>query len=77
MNYNENRMKFGVFLPFLFLIYATSFYLVGGQTTNEGKSDCTVLYNFLNGDSKDYFNNCCTAAGIKCDKEGYIIYYSK
>jgi len=69
-------MKFGIFLPFLFLIYETSFYLVKGQTSNEGKSDCTLLFNFLNGDSKDYSNDCCKVAGITCDKEGYIEHYS-
>ncbi|KAL6611694.1 hypothetical protein U3516DRAFT_902593 [Neocallimastix sp. 'constans'] len=37
------------------------------------KSDCTKLYNFLNGNVKNYTNNCCTDTGIECDNEGYII----
>jgi len=37
------------------------------------KSDCTKLYNFLNGNVKNYANSCCTDTGIECDNEGYII----
>jgi len=53
--------------------------LVLGQTINKAKSDCTLLNNYLNGDSKDYANDCCSDVynGIKCDDEGYITYISK
>jgi len=65
-------MKFGRFeLALLFLINGTSFSLVAGKTIKE-KSDCTKLLNFINGDSKDYGNSCCTGIQTICDKEGYI-----
>jgi len=35
------------------------------------KSDCTKLYNFINGDTKDYTNICC-GPSIRCDNGGYI-----
>jgi len=63
-------MKFGLFVVFLFLVY-----LVVGQTLNNVKSDCTKLFNFLNGDSEEYFNNCCDDNEIECDNEGYIQKY--
>jgi len=63
-------MKFGNYVTSLFLIFKTFFYLVNGQTMNgKEKSDCTKLYNFLNGDTKDYANSCCKNIGIDCDKE--------
>jgi len=69
-------MKFGIFLAFLFLLYEVSFYLVSGQTT-DNKSDCTKLYNFLNGDDADYANKCCTGTtGLYCDNEGFITYFN-
>jgi len=68
-------MEFG-FITFLFLIYETSFYLVRGQTTNKVKSDCTLLYNFLKGDTKDYADNCCNDPEIKCFDDGYIQVFS-
>jgi len=70
-------MKFGIFLTFLFLIYETSFYLVSGQT-NDNRSDCTKLYNFLKGDDVDYANNCCTnTPGLNCDNEGFITTFNR
>jgi len=64
-------MKILKFLACLFLIY-----LVKGQTIDNGKSDCTKLMNFINGDSQDYANNCCTdTKGVICDEEGYITLY--
>jgi len=41
---------------------------------NNKKSDCIILYNYLNGDTKDYGTNCCLSddMNIECDKEGYI-----
>jgi len=70
-------MKFGNFLIFLFLIYTTSFYLVKGQANNGGKSDCTLLYNFINGDDVDYSNVCCSETKkVTCDKNGNIIFVS-
>jgi len=47
-----------------------------GQTIGK-KSDCTKLYNFINGDSKNYSNNCCSESEIKCDNEGYITSFNK
>jgi len=67
-------MKFLNFITFLFSIYQTSFNLVKGQATDNRKSDCTKLYNYLYGDSKNYANKCCSEYGIKCDNEGYITY---
>jgi len=65
-------MKFGSFeLALLLLIYETYFCLVTGKTIKE-KSDCTKLLNFINGDSKDYSDSCCTGITTICDKEGYI-----
>jgi len=65
-------MKFGNFVPLLFLIYETSFYLVMGQTINEEKNDCTKLYNFLYGDNKLYsMEDCCSKLRINC-YQGYI-----
>ena len=64
-------MKFEYFILYLFLIYGAFFYLVAGQTVNEEKSDCTKLYNFMNGDNKDYGDSCCSDLGIKCNN-GYI-----
>jgi len=58
-----------IFLTFLFLMYGLSFYLVKGQ------SDCTLLYNYINGDSNDYSNDCCSDPGINCDN-GYITKFS-
>jgi len=70
-------MKFGKFLTLLFLIYGTSFYLVRGQANNGAKSDCTLLYNFINGDDVDYSNVCCSGTKkVTCDKDGHIIYVS-
>jgi len=64
-------MKFGIFVTFLFIIFDTSFYTVIGQTTL--KSDCTILYNFINKDDKDYANDCCSGnQGIECFDDGYI-----
>jgi len=64
-------MKFGVFVTFLFLVFDTSFYMVIGQETI--KSDCTILYNFINNDDKDYGNDCClNYQAIECDDNGYI-----
>jgi len=67
-------MNFLKYIEYLFLIYGISFHLVVGQTNNEGKSDCTILYNFLNGDTEDYGNSCCSEDNIfiDCDDEGYI-----
>jgi len=65
-------MKFGEVLAFLLFIYESSYYLVIAQTINKEKSDCTKLYNFLIGDSKDYSNSCCSTAIIECDKDNYI-----
>jgi len=68
-------MKFLKFVTSLFLIYELSFYLVRGQRINNEKGDCTKLFNFLNGDSKDYANNCCLDTQefiLSCDDEGYI-----
>ena len=42
------------------------------QIIEKEKSDCIKLYNFLNGDSKDYLNSCNTD-DVKCDNENYII----
>jgi len=70
-------MYFEKFIVLLFLIYETSFYMVIGQMINEEKSDCTKLYNFLNGDSQDYSLDCCSDnPKVKCDNEGYITYFS-
>jgi len=69
------KMIFGKFVAFLFFICETFFYLVAGQENKE-KSDCTKLYNFLNGDSKDYSNSCCDKSDIECDDEGYILNFS-
>jgi len=69
-------MKFGEFIPFLYLIYQSTFYLVIGQTVNNEKSDCTKLYNVINGDSKNYGNKCCSNKLIKCNNEGYIKLFS-
>jgi len=66
-------MKFALFVTFLFLVYEPFFYLVRGKTINKEKSDCTLFYNFVKGDSKDYADNCCEDSGIECDEEGYII----
>ena len=65
-------MKFEKFVKFLFIIYKLSYYLVIGQIIEKEKSDCIKLYNFLNGDSKDYLNSCNTD-DVKCDNENYII----
>jgi len=70
-------MKFRIFITFLFVIYEISFYLVRGQTTDKEKSDCTLLYNFLKGDTKDYGNNCCKDPEIQCFNDGYIQVFSK
>jgi len=60
----------------LFLIHQPFFYLVTGKIVNEKmkETDCTKLYNFLNGDSEDYVNSCCSNDDIdlKCDNEGYV-----
>jgi len=70
-------MKFENFKAFLFfLFYEISYNLVIGQTIGK-KSDCTKLYNFINGDSKNYSNNCCSESEIKCDNEGYITSFNK
>jgi len=70
-------MKFGKFITFLFLIYETFlFYFVMGQTTNGQKSDCTLIYNFLNNDTKNYSNTCCSYFDeIICDNENFITYF--
>jgi len=69
-------MKFENFVSILFfLFYKISYYLVIGQTIEE-KSDCTKLYNFLNGDSENYYNNCCSNTEIECDNEGYITFFN-
>jgi len=60
-------MNFLKYIEYLFLIYGISFHLVVGQTNNEGKSDCTILYNFLNGDTEDYGNSCCSEDNIFID----------
>jgi len=67
-------MKLSSFLLFLYLIFESFFYLVIGQKIKNEKSDCTKLYNFLNGDTKDYGNDCCTSSDgfFECDSEGYI-----
>jgi len=65
-------MKFEKFVKFLFIIYKLSYYLVIGQIIEKEKSDCTKLYNFLNGDSKDYSNSCCSTVKVTCDNENYI-----
>jgi len=67
-------MNFLKFITSSFLIFETSFHLVIGQVINKEKSDCTILYNFLHGDSKDYSNKCCTSTEffIDCDSEGHI-----
>jgi len=70
-------MKFGEFIAFIFSLYEISFHLVIGQTVNIEKSDCTKFYNFLNGDSHNYSNSCCSKSGIICDNEGYIKIISK
>jgi len=72
-------MKFRNFVVFLFSIYEISFNLVVGQTTNVGKSDCTVLFNYIRGDNKDYASDCCLNGNniIACDNEGYITYFNK
>jgi len=66
------------FEAYLFLIYETFFYLTIGQTINKEKSDCTILYNYINGDSKDYANICCSSFEypVDCDDEGYITIFS-
>jgi len=46
-------------------------YVVAGQKINNEKTDCTKIYNLVNGDSKNYANSCCSD-GIECDNEGYI-----
>jgi len=68
-------MKFGKHVAFLFLICTILFYLVTGKTVNEETSDCTKLLNFINGDSKDYANSCCSEDKqyIECDDEGHVI----
>jgi len=75
------KMKILRFVASLSLINKPSFYLVTGQINynriNYEKSDCTKLYNFINRDSKDYANSCCSDFGIECDVEGYITSYSK
>jgi len=38
----------------LFLIYKTHFHLVVGQTINNEQNDCTKLYNYLKGNSKNF-----------------------
>jgi len=68
-------MKILRYVVSLFIIYETSFYFVIGQIVDNKKTDCTILYNFLNGDSIDYANNCCIGENnfeISCDNEGYI-----
>jgi len=66
-------MKFGKFVVFLFLIYEAFFYLAIGQTINNDKTDCTKLYNYINGNFENYSNNCCGKEYVeKCDDEGYI-----
>jgi len=74
---NKNKMNILKFFVSLLLIYETSFYMVKGQTIDNEKTDCTKLYNFLNGDSGDYANSCCTADGIECDNDGYIKYFKR
>jgi len=64
-------MKIRQFFTFLFLMYGPFLYLVKGQ------SDCTILYNYIKGDSIDYSNKCCSDPGINCDNEGYITKFSK
>jgi len=70
-------MKLGKLVVLLFLICIKKIYVVIGQTINNVKSDCTILYNFVNGDSKDYSNLCCHFKENKehdeqCDNENYI-----
>jgi len=66
-------MKFLIYAVSLFFICKTSFYMVIGQTVNGEINDCTKLYNYLYGDSKEYDkNSCCNESGIECDNEGYI-----
>ena len=46
------------------------------QTTNGQKSDCTLIYNFLNNDTKNYSNTCCSYFDeIICDNENFITYF--
>jgi len=61
-------MKFEKFVVFSFI--NSFFYLVLGQT-NE-KTDCTILYNFINQDFKNYSNECCESINIECDEDEYI-----
>jgi len=68
-------MEFKSFIAIFFLFYEISYHLVIGQTVKE-KSDCTKLYNFINGDFENYFNSCCSEDGIECDDEGYIISFN-
>jgi len=58
-------------------MYETPSYFVKGKTLNGEKSDCTIFYNFINGDSKDYADSCCEDNGIECDEEKYIISFDK
>jgi len=70
-------MKFEGFVTFLLFLYIEiSYNLVIGQAI-KNKSDCTKLYNFINGDSKNYYDNCCLESEIECDNEGYITSFNK
>jgi len=70
-------MKISSFISSLFLTYETFFCMVLGQAINNEKTDCTKLMNFIEGNSNDYSNNCCTIGGIKYNNEGYITSFSK
>jgi len=68
-------MNFRIFNILLFLI---SIQFVTGQKNNKEKNDCTKLYNYLKGDSKDYTSkSCCNDDGIDCDLEGHLLTFNR
>ena len=69
-------MKVLIFVASLFLVYETSFHLVLGQTI-EFINDCTKLFNFIYGDSREYGRSCCDSNAIECNKKGFITSFNK
>jgi len=69
-------MKFLKFISSLFIIYETSISFVNGQT-DEQKTDCTKLLNYIYENSEDYSNNCCSSDGVMCDSDGNVTKFRK
>jgi len=63
----KNKMKFGKFTTFSFLVIY--FYFVIGIQVKKEESDCDKYLPYLH----DKVENCCKIPGVVCDNEGFLI----